>query len=78
MNRLRGALVEANERGVQHLKMDRSFAEAILSVMHHKEEAYLYLKGKFDGVKVSSALIYPLGSCSSLCYRERASSILKA
>jgi len=51
--RLQEALLDANERGAQQLKLDKTFVEAIFSAMEHRNKAYSDLKGKFDGMKVS-------------------------
>jgi hypothetical protein len=50
--RLQEALSDAKDRGVPHLKLDRSFVEAIVKDMVSRKAAYSDLKGTFDGVKV--------------------------
>jgi hypothetical protein len=51
--RLQEALSDANERGVQQLKLDKSFVLAILSTIEQRNQENAFLKTKFDGMKVS-------------------------
>ncbi|KAJ6609832.1 hypothetical protein B0H10DRAFT_2062666 [Mycena sp. CBHHK59/15] len=52
--RLQEALTDARERGAQQLKLDRGFVEAILGAMESRDQDYMDLKAKFDGVKRAS------------------------
>jgi hypothetical protein len=58
--RLQEVLVDANERGAQQLKLDKTFVEAILGAMELRNKAYTDMKAKFDGMKV----------CSTFCSLE--------
>jgi Rho-type GTPase-activating protein 1/2 len=51
--RLQEALADASDRGIQQLKLDISFVEAILSSMEQQYQEYVVLKTKFDSMKVS-------------------------
>jgi hypothetical protein len=51
--RLQEALSDANERGIQQLKLDKSFVLAILSTIEQRNQENAVLKAKFDGMKVS-------------------------
>jgi len=53
LRRLQEVLMDANDRGIQHMKMDKGFVEAILSAMKYEQESYIHLKKKFDGIRVS-------------------------
>ena len=57
--RLQEALTDANERGAQQLKLDRTFAQAILNTLEYRTKVYADLKTKFDGVKVSLLIRHP-------------------
>jgi hypothetical protein len=52
MRRLQEALIDVNERGAQHLKLEKRFVEAILGAMEHRQTEHIGLKAKFDNVKV--------------------------
>ena len=53
--RLQEALTDANERGAQQLKLNKTFAQAILNTLEYRTKVYADLKTKFDGVKVASS-----------------------
>jgi len=50
--RLQEALVDARERGAQQLKMDRTFVEAVFSMLESTKQEHEQLRNKFDGIKV--------------------------
>ncbi|KAJ7680241.1 hypothetical protein DFH06DRAFT_408284 [Mycena polygramma] len=52
--RLQETLADAQNRGAQHVKLDRGFVEAILGAMESRELEYLSTKAKFDGIKRTS------------------------
>lgn len=58
--RLKEALADARERGMQQLNMDRAFAEAILSALETTRADFEQLRSKFDGVKVGHPLLFNL------------------
>ncbi|KAG6896429.1 hypothetical protein C0992_008304 [Termitomyces sp. T32_za158] len=52
--RLNEAVVDARDRGAQHIKMERASVEAILTTLEAQKMEYLQLTNKFDGVKRTS------------------------
>ncbi|KIJ68054.1 hypothetical protein HYDPIDRAFT_107662 [Hydnomerulius pinastri MD-312] len=54
VRRLQESLADANERGVQQLKFDKAFVEAILMSLEQRRMEYTDLKNKYDGTKRAS------------------------
>ncbi|KIK92936.1 hypothetical protein PAXRUDRAFT_829500 [Paxillus rubicundulus Ve08.2h10] len=52
--RLQESLTDANERGSQHLKLDKAFVESILMSLVQRRKEYTHLKNKYDGTKRAS------------------------
>lgn len=52
--RLKEALDDAKDRNAQQLKVDRAFLEAILHTLESKNGEAIQMKGKLDGMRVSS------------------------
>ncbi|KDQ55860.1 hypothetical protein JAAARDRAFT_133451 [Jaapia argillacea MUCL 33604] len=52
--RLQEVLLDANERRASHIKLDKEFVEAILSVMNRRKDEHTEMKGKLDGIKRAS------------------------
>ena len=50
--RLQEALSDARERGAQQLNMDRTFVEAIFSMLESTRRDHEQLRNRFDGIKV--------------------------
>ncbi|TDL26247.1 RhoGAP-domain-containing protein [Rickenella mellea] len=55
--RLKEALANASERGVDYVKLDRGFVDAILMAVDQKKEQVHELSGKLDGLKRTSKQI---------------------
>lgn len=52
IRRLREALQDTRDRGAAHVKLDTELIEAILSLLHQRQEECNEMKQKLDGVKV--------------------------
>jgi fructose-1-phosphate kinase PfkB-like protein len=57
LKRLKEALSSAADRGVEHVKLDRTFVEAIVSAFENKSNEVIEMAGKLDGMKVRTVLI---------------------
>ncbi|KAF9227151.1 RhoGAP-domain-containing protein [Gyrodon lividus] len=54
VRRLQESLADANERGSQQLKLDKTFTEMILLSLEQRHREYADLKTKYDGTKRAS------------------------
>lgn len=54
--RLQESLDNAMERSMSHMKFDREFVEAIVTLLVQRKEEFGDMKAKLDGMKVRSLL----------------------
>ncbi|KAF9241830.1 RhoGAP-domain-containing protein [Melanogaster broomeanus] len=54
VGRLQESLANANERGLQQLRLDKTFVEAILTSLEQRRKEHAHLKNKYDGTKRAS------------------------
>ena len=73
MSKLREALNNAKEKGAQQIKVDIGFVDAIVEHLTSRNAEYYRLKGRVDGMNVSSVVLLFEPHILIICHSGRAS-----